>query len=159
MLLALVLFVGISGLIIGLRRKDGASNKDLAETINLLSKQVREIQQDHINISVEFAEFRAGVGRLLQQIINLGEIPVWNPYDSNRAKAETDKERELYHDIGERFNDDELRDLAYRMRIEYEDLPANTRRGKAQALVSYTARRGRLKELTDLVDELRPQDK
>lgn len=58
--------------------------------------------------------------------------------------------------LAERFSDEELRDLAFDLGIDYEDLPGATRSGKARELITYTERRGRLDDLVAAVGRLRP---
>lgn len=54
------------------------------------------------------------------------------------------------------FNDDELRQLCLDLSIEYENLRGETRLAKAQALVQYCLRNGRLPDLGTRCQTLRP---
>lgn len=54
------------------------------------------------------------------------------------------------------FNYDELRALCFDMGVDEEELPGQGKSGKAQELVSYLERRGRLQDLARKCFELRP---
>ena len=54
------------------------------------------------------------------------------------------------------FSLEELRGLCFDLGLEYEDLPGETRPGRAQSLIEYCLRRGRLPELHRRCTALRP---
>jgi DNA polymerase III delta prime subunit len=54
------------------------------------------------------------------------------------------------------FNLDGLRTLCFELDVEYEDLPAETRSGKARELIIYLDRRGRISDLVTIGAQLRP---
>lgn len=54
------------------------------------------------------------------------------------------------------FGEEDLRDLAFELAIEYDDLPGATRKDKARELVVYCHRRGRLAELKQATLQRRP---
>jgi hypothetical protein len=54
------------------------------------------------------------------------------------------------------FNESELRDLCFDLRVDYDDLPGQSKADKARELVAYFNRRGRLAELTKVCGQLRP---
>jgi hypothetical protein len=58
--------------------------------------------------------------------------------------------------IAKHFNKKELRELCFDLSIEYEDLAGPGRTGKAQSLVEYCLRHGRLAELGQQCQALRP---
>lgn len=55
------------------------------------------------------------------------------------------------------FNDEEIKDVCFRMQIEYNDLAAEGRAGKIRELVLFVERHGRVQELHKLVRQLRPR--
>jgi hypothetical protein len=55
------------------------------------------------------------------------------------------------------FNLDELRDLAFRFGVDTGDLAGDTFSARAQALITYAARRDRLAELVGLCRQVRPE--
>ena len=59
--------------------------------------------------------------------------------------------------IRQHFSDDELHELCYRLDINYEDLPATGKAGKARELVEYAERHGLLPELIATCRLLRPK--
>ncbi len=56
----------------------------------------------------------------------------------------------------EYFNEDELESLCFDLQVDHESLPGETKAGKARELIRYLGRRGRLRELEDMVHQLRP---
>lgn len=54
------------------------------------------------------------------------------------------------------FSDNELHNLAVELGIEYENLPASTKDGKAREMVGYMRRHGRLYDLVETCREKRP---
>ena len=54
------------------------------------------------------------------------------------------------------FSDNELRDVCFELRMDYEDLPGEGKSGKARELISYLDRCGRLAELVAVGKRLRP---
>lgn len=54
------------------------------------------------------------------------------------------------------FSDEELRDLSFDLGIDYENLPAEGKSGKARELVWYCRRHGRFADLVAAVRRLRP---
>ncbi len=59
--------------------------------------------------------------------------------------------------ISKKFNEDELRDLARKLSIDYENLPGDNKLRKAQELVEYTVRREKASELLVILQEERPR--
>lgn len=58
--------------------------------------------------------------------------------------------------LDDHFGAGDLRDLAFDLAIEYDDLPGETRKHKARELVVYCYRRGRLEELKRAILVRRP---
>ena len=54
------------------------------------------------------------------------------------------------------FNESELRDLCFDLRVDYDSLPGEGKGDKARELVAYLERRGRTSELLDACLRLRP---
>ncbi len=65
----------------------------------------------------------------------------------------------LFEKIDRRFNDSELRDLCFRLNVDYEDVEGREKRDKARELVTMMNRHGRLPELIALAAQLRPKVK
>ena len=59
--------------------------------------------------------------------------------------------------LAHHFSLEELRGLCFDLGLEYEDLPGESRPGRAQSLIEYCLRRGRLPDLHRRCTELRPQ--
>jgi tetratricopeptide (TPR) repeat protein len=62
----------------------------------------------------------------------------------------------LHRGLIEYFNEEELRDLCFRLDVDYDDLPGVGKAGKARELVTYHERRGILPKLAAMCRQLRP---
>ncbi|NHZ72554.1 MAG: SAVED domain-containing protein [Aquificales bacterium] len=65
----------------------------------------------------------------------------------------------LFQKIDRHFNESEMRDLCFRLNVDYEDLEGQGKRDKVRELVTWMDRHGRLPDLTTLADQQRPQVK
>jgi hypothetical protein len=59
--------------------------------------------------------------------------------------------------LSDRFNEEELKFLCFRLGVDYESLPAAGKSNKARELVHYMDRRDRLSELLEEIKVLRPE--
>lgn len=112
-------------------------------------------------------EARESISRI-KQILRSWNIPVEDHFDDDGSApgappleaprpATTDIDRiKLKQILVDYFNDDELRDLAFELTIDYESLPGAGKSGKARELVAFAERRGRFAEVVALVHRLRP---
>jgi tetratricopeptide (TPR) repeat protein len=62
----------------------------------------------------------------------------------------------LHRQLTEYFNEEELRDLCFRLDVDYADLPGAGKAGKARELITYHERRRTLPALVEMCRELRP---
>lgn len=62
----------------------------------------------------------------------------------------------LLSQLATRFDEDELRTLCFHLQIDFENLPATGKEGKAREMVLHLDRRYRIGELIQLVNQLRP---
>ncbi len=62
----------------------------------------------------------------------------------------------LVDQISRYFNLEEMRDLCFRLGIEYDDLPGEGKSAQVRELVMRVQRNGRLSELLPLLQQLRP---
>ncbi len=63
----------------------------------------------------------------------------------------------IYDFLTDHFNEEELKDLCFRLAMDYEDLPAIGRRYKGRELVKWLARRNQIPSLLTTLAELRPE--
>lgn len=63
---------------------------------------------------------------------------------------------QLLHKLEKSFNDEELKQLCFELKIAYDDLPAQGRNNKMRELIAYLERIGRLSDLVELVQQHRP---
>jgi len=63
----------------------------------------------------------------------------------------------LHEMLVTRFDDEELRDLCFKLNVYDESLPGGGKSGKARELVMFLERQGRLAELVTLGKKLRPE--
>lgn len=85
----------------------------------------------------------------------------WGPWRSPEAVAMAQTpsplRRRLLDFVTRHFDDEELKTLCFDLGVEYEDLPARSRSGKARELITYLEKRGRLPELLELLAQERPE--
>ena len=62
----------------------------------------------------------------------------------------------LYHHLTEHFDEEELRDLCFRLDVDYDNLPGAGKAGKARNLITYHERRRTLPALVAMCRQLRP---
>ena len=62
----------------------------------------------------------------------------------------------LHQMLASHFNKGELKTLCFYLGIDYDDLPGEGKADKARELISYVERHGRVLELVDVVNQLRP---
>jgi len=62
----------------------------------------------------------------------------------------------LRHILTERFDEEGLRTLCFDLDVDYDDLPAHGKAGKARELVKHFEQRGRMPELVEAGGKLRP---
>jgi hypothetical protein len=72
------------------------------------------------------------------------------------AKLDTKKQLLLHDILDDYFTEQELRDLCFKLAIDYEDLPYSGQTYKARELVSLCARMGQMAKLTTAIQEKRP---
>ena len=83
-------------------------------------------------------------------------VPVSSSQRTDPIWPATISPEELRKKLVDRLNEQELRDLCFDLRVDYEALPAEGKAGKARELVSYLERRGRIPELIKKCSALRP---
>jgi hypothetical protein len=66
------------------------------------------------------------------------------------------RQRKLLQEFKKHFNEDELRSLCFDLGVDYEDLQAQGKAGKARELILYQEQRGDSDRLIDRCRELRP---
>lgn len=108
----------------------------------------------------EVNELRRGVSILSAQVRRAGMQPEWTPEAVpiigpwRGQAAETDRLVTLWQDIAERFNGEEIDDLAFQLGLP--ESRAETDGARARDLVSAAKRRDKLDALTSLCRKLRP---
>lgn len=74
----------------------------------------------------------------------------------SKATQETGQSAELLRILNTYFSESELRDLAFDLNIDYEDLLTEGKANKARELILLLRRKGRISELIDHISYLRP---
>lgn len=120
------------------------------------------LRQETENLRQEVDELRRGVTSLTRQIEAADMTPAWRLPVKESGPVKDGKPAgvdavALQQFIAEFFNLEDMRDLAMRLGVDFEDVAGETKEAKARSLVSYMKRRKRLSELRDLVRQLRPE--
>lgn len=63
----------------------------------------------------------------------------------------------LLEKVDKAYNESELRELAFRLQVDYEDLGGTGKRDQVRELIVFMQRHGRLAELVALVQQMRPK--
>ncbi len=80
------------------------------------------------------------------------------PVSVQEVEMITNSPRSILHqNLVENFSEEELRTLCFDMEVDYENLPAQGKAGKARELIIYLKRLGRTAELIERCRELRPK--
>jgi len=74
---------------------------------------------------------------------------------SDKGASEWKSRAKLRQVLGENFNDTELRNLCFDLKIDYENLSGENKADIAREIAAYAERHGRICELFDMVKELR----
>ena len=165
------------------RRQDNHADESavetLTETMLKLSAQIRTLEAEYAMSrgkirQLEERVYKAvrlisiltdGLQDLSQQIVDMDAVPVWEPpSDAEILLEEESKPRGskrepkvlIWQQLGEYFEPDELRELAGELGVNYNYLPGTQHRARAQSLVEHMYNRGRLPELVEKADQLRP---
>ncbi|MCB9419671.1 MAG: hypothetical protein H6667_07695 [Ardenticatenaceae bacterium] len=94
---------------------------------------------------------------------NYGDTAVPTPNDSNLSSQtgqDANKQIDLVNladALEKHFSKNELDDLCFRLGVDDENVPGDTKRDKARGLVKYLDRRGRIEELIKLCQQERPE--
>ena len=81
-----------------------------------------------------------------------GEIDEEEPH----TRAEREQLAELRQLLSKRFSESELRDLVFDLGLDYGNLPADSKAGKARELLAHCDRHGRTSELVEAIQKGRP---
>lgn len=115
-------------------------------------------------LRLEVAELRRGVSILIAQVKRAGMTPEYSPPPATvderglmrrPALLEQDRIVNLWQEIDEHFDREEINDLVFRMGLP-DVSRQETTGAMARALVMHAKRRGRVNELIELCHELRP---
>ena len=76
--------------------------------------------------------------------------------EAKAASTPTSLLAQLHQNIAAYFGDEELRSLCFDLGVDYADLPAENKDGKARELVAYMEHRSCIPELVEMCRKLRP---
>lgn len=135
----------------------------------------RLLAAQHSQLSEEYKAIQAQISRALSEVevIRLRrqaehteqallrneeeQVEVSRLLEDAAATTNTTQRSNLVEFMARHFNDEEIKDVCFRMQIEYNDLAAEGRSGKIRELVLFVERHGRVQELHKLVRKLRPR--
>lgn len=75
---------------------------------------------------------------------------------SLKNDVDTELRQRLYQDLSDRFSEDELRTLCFRIGVDYENLSGEGKSGKARELVLHLERFSRVNEFVEIGKRIRP---
>ena len=102
----------------------------------------------------------AYVGGNVQAGDFVGRDKIINNYgQSSSADADanlTEEARKLAAILNEHFNEDELKEVAFQLNADWDNLPGETKQAKSRELAIYCERRSRMREIKSIVRLARP---
>lgn len=135
--------------------------------------EIPALLRDKLYADCRGERYNQGLQKLLVVLAPSPEIgaptPVhwgrWNPKaqrvpEGRLVANATDRielHRELFAFVCDHFDEEDLRTLCFDLDVGYDDLPARGRRNKARELIAYLKRRGRLRDLVELLNEEHPE--
>jgi hypothetical protein len=128
----------------------------MSERLDALEKEGDKDRQRIMALSNRVQALEDGIAILMRQIRNAGMEPDWKPDDTVIANVPVNLSS-LIDRIYQRFNDEELGDLARRIGIGPDDIPGETLKRRATELVEMAQRQGLTGHLIAVCKELRPR--
>ena len=117
-----------------------------------------EYEQYKAATDARLRDMDRGITILTRQLERLNQEPEWKPGDAEMVSVPVNLSA-LIDRIYQRFNDEELSDLARRIGIGPDDIPGETLQRRATELVEMAQRRGLTGHLITVCKELRPKGK
>lgn len=157
---AVVTLVAGAVLIINIVRdyRDPYGYQRLSRTIREMAHEQARMAMRQLEMETLLAEFEFGTERLLRFIEQKGWTPPWRPTRAFHHIANGGSRLlPLYELFYERFSDDELFDLAFRVGIKREEVAGDTHSGRAQSLIEYAVRRDLIDDLVRIGRTVRPE--
>jgi len=145
-----------------------------------LSQHTQRMETEHRVISLQLLEaetarelaqrqalsFAEGARSLLRQVAEAHLEPAWTPsqaelqflqkYIGGRPTTYREPKVEVWHLLGQYFNEEELRSLCFELGVDFDNIPGSIKEAKAQGLTELMWRTGELGNLVDLAKEKRP---
>ena len=78
------------------------------------------------------------------------------PQDKSNKQAHEWNLPDMLERLDQQLNDSELRELCFKLGVDYENLPPGSKKDKARELISALERRERLHELMAMMPSLKP---
>jgi hypothetical protein len=128
----------------------------MSERLDALEKEGDKDRQRIMALSNRVQALEDGIAILMRQIRNAGMEPDWKPDDTVIANVPVNLSS-LIDRIYQRFNDEELGDLARRIGIGPDDIPGETLKRRTTELVEMAQRQGLTGHLIAVCKELRPR--
>lgn len=150
-LLAL-LFVAKSGV-----DKQPAEWKEIMQLVMEQGRDMSRVNLRIVDLEYSLAQRDKGIAALLDQLEKLGVTPVWRPNGhAKQLKIGKSPLLILYDRMSEKFDEDDIDDLMFRLSIDSGDVGGATKGERLRNLLEHVVRRDRLESLLSLVAQLRP---
>lgn len=144
--------------------------KTMQETIGVLIERQNATEEAMARARIRIAELEHmqrmqarqtneaidGANKLIEQLASVGvHDPIWSPDKLTKIEFTPDLVT-LQDKVRQRFDIEEMNDLAMRIGLDPEELSGDTRSKRARELVNAAERRGLIKKLSAALLELRP---
>lgn len=138
--------------------RDPYSYRRLSQTIRQMAYEQSLAAVRIVELETLVAEFEAGHEMNARRMEQKGVALVWRPTRTARSIANGGARLlPLYELLFERFSDDEMFDLAFRVGIKRDEIEGDTHSARAQSLIEYVARHELVDELLAAGREVRPE--
>lgn len=128
--------------------RDPYGYQRLSRTIREMAHEQARMAMRQLETETLLGEFEYGAERLLRFIEEKGWIPPWRPTRAFHHIANGGSRLlPLYELFYEKFSDDELFDLAFRVGVKREEVTGDTHSARAQSLIEYAVRRNLIDDL------------
>ncbi len=143
------------------RESDSETYYQMEQTLSSQNKRldsqgrrIDELERQLSRALDEIGDMRRGVAQLIDQLEGAGLKPVWTP---PRKLANGNTTTGLRNAIKEKYNLDEMQDLALDLGVPPHAIGATTPAGYARELTTWAERHGILEELERLITKQRPE--
>lgn len=131
-------------------------SRDMEHRMDAMQAEIDDLRESRQADHEEMRDLRDGISLLVEQIRQAKMDPVWTPDEVKRKPRAS--AAGLAVRLAAEFSSEELDGLAFEMGVGHDQFGGETIEARARELVRYMDARGRLTELRQRADRLRPRN-